>query len=135
VPSISSDHTSLQIAQVLSVDLRRTIFNHKQQWSNLIVAKSLTWDMFPWPVLSKVLSEQEITQSGVEAYLESTFRSPWNTFQTTEEHVMSHIHSWDYNRMDGKVFGRVQEDHLEVVKRGVIRVGSVLQSILIVIRQ
>jgi hypothetical protein len=86
--------------------------------------------MFPWPVLKQPTKVEEITADGVEEYLRSLYLLPQNTFGSMEEYVMDHIDHWDYNRMDAKVFRRIDTENQKQVEAGVIRVGAVLQAIL-----
>jgi hypothetical protein len=134
VASIISDVSASQSGSgnVYYSKLERVAFflRHRRQWKDLETAKSLTWDMFPWPVLKRVASEQDILQNEVEVYLDSMYHLPENMFQTTKEHLMDNVRHWDNNRMEAKVFGRVHENDLEKVKRGVIRVGGILRNIV-----
>ena len=86
--------------------------------------------MFPWPLLKQPTKVEEITADGVEEYLDSLYQLPQNLFGSMEEHVMDHIDRWDYNRMDARVFSRVNTEHQKKVEEGVIRVGTVLRAIL-----
>jgi hypothetical protein len=134
VASIISDASASQSGSgsVYYSELERVAFflRHRRQWNDLEIAKSLIWDMFPWPVLKKVASEQDILRNEVEVYLDSMYHLPENMFQTTKEHLMDNVRHWDINRMEAKVFGRVHENDLEKVKRGVIRVGGILRNIV-----
>jgi hypothetical protein len=126
---ISASQNSFGNAYYSTMEQVAFLLRHRRQWNDLDTAKSLTWDMFPWPVLKRVASEHDILQNEVEVYIDSMYRLPENTFQTTEEHVMDNMRRWDINRMEAKVFNRVDENDLEKVKRGVIRVGGFLQNI------
>jgi hypothetical protein len=134
VASIISDASASQSGSgnAYYSKLERVAFflRHRRQRNDLETAKSLNWDMFPWPVLKRVASEQDILQNEVEVYLDSMYHLPENMFQTTEEHLMDNVRHWDINRMEAKVFGRVHENDLEKVKRGVIRVGGILRNIV-----
>jgi hypothetical protein len=108
----------------------RTYYYHKRQWDCLHTEKSLKWDMFPWPLLKQPTTVEEITANGVEEYLRSLYQLPQNLFGSMEEYVMDHIDRWDYNRMDAKVFRRIDKEHQKKVEEGVIRVGAILLAIL-----
>ena len=86
--------------------------------------------MFPWPVLKPPTNVDGITVETVKEYLDSLYQLPENTFGSMEEYVMHHIDRWNYDRMDAKVFGRVQIKQRKAVEEGVIRVGAILQAIL-----
>jgi hypothetical protein len=86
--------------------------------------------MFPWPVLKPPPNVGDITADAVEEYLNSLYQSSENMFGSMKEYVVDQIDRWNYDRMDAKVFGRVQTGHREKVNEGVIRVGVILQAIL-----
>jgi hypothetical protein len=132
-PSLASELT------VTARDRRRsqaereyTIYRHRRMWSDLHTARYLTWDLVPWPVfnMKSPFSVNEITTDEVESYLCSQYQSPDNTFGTMEDYVTDTINQWDYNRMEAKVFERVDVEDRENVKLGVVRVGRILRDIL-----
>jgi hypothetical protein len=107
----------------------RTYYCHKRQWDRLHTEKSLKWDMFPWPLLKQPTTVEEITANGVEEYLRSLYQLQ-DILITMEEYVTDHRDRWDYNRMDAKVFRRINKEHQKKVEEGVIRVGTILLGIL-----
>jgi hypothetical protein len=133
IPSISSeigDSQSGSGSVCYSTQTRREfLFRHQRQWNDLETAKSLTWDVFPWPVLKIAPSEPDILQNDVEVYLSSIYYLE-NMFRTMEDYVRDNMRRWDINRMEAKVFGRVHNKDLEKVERSVIKVGGILQNIL-----
>jgi hypothetical protein len=125
---------SLSSAQTVTASNRHlatcTFYCHKIQWEHLPTEKSLKWDMFPWPLLMQPTRVEEITPDGVEEYLRLLYELPQNMFGSVEEHVMDHIDRWDYNRMDTKVFRRVDIKQQKKVEEGVIQIGAILQAVL-----
>jgi hypothetical protein len=100
-----------------------------KQWDRLYTEKCLKWDTFPWPTLKQPTSVEEITADRVQEYLHSLYQL--NTLASSmEEYVKDHIDRWDYNRMDARVFRRVDIALRRKVEAGVIRVGGILQIIL-----
>jgi hypothetical protein len=106
---------------------------HEEQWDRLYTEKCIKWDMFPWPVLKQPMTVDEITTDCVTEYLHSLYQIQQNAqsaFDSMEEYVKDQINRWDYNRMDAKVFSRVDAEHQKKAEESVIRVGSLLRAIL-----
>jgi hypothetical protein len=135
VPSIFSDTSASQggfrnaCYSPLEREQVALLIRHQRQWDALETAKSLTWDMFPWPVLKRVASEHDILPYEVEVYLAFTYGLE-NMPQAMEHHIVENMHRWDINWMEAKVFGRVHDNDLEKVKCCVIRVAGILTKIL-----
>jgi hypothetical protein len=109
---------------------RKAFIAHEKLWSNLDLAKSLTWEIFPWPMLKTATMVDEITVNDVEAYLSSLYQVPENSFGTMREYITHNISRWDYNRMEARIFHRVATIQQEKVKAGTVRVGKILRDIL-----
>jgi hypothetical protein len=101
---------------------------HMKQWDRLYTERCLKWDTFPWPTLKQPTSVEEITADRVQEYLQQLPDN--NTLGSMEGYVKEHIDRWDYNRMDARVFRRVDIALRKKVEAGVTRVGGILQTIL-----
>jgi hypothetical protein len=130
-PSIISDGTVRAVdSSISSCTARKAFITHEKLWFNLDLAKSLTWEVFPWPTLKPATMVDEITTNDIEAYLDSLYQVPENNFDTMREYITHNISRWDYNRMEARVFNRVVTTHQEKVKAGTVRVGRILQDFL-----
>jgi hypothetical protein len=129
VASINSDVTIHAVDSVSST-ARKAFMVHEKLWSNLDLAKSLTWEVFPWPTLKTATIVDEITVHDIETYLNSLYQVPENSFGTMREYIVHNISRCDYNRMEARIFNRVTVAHQEKVKTDTVRVGRILQYIL-----
>jgi hypothetical protein len=122
IPAVDSDSSTA----------RKRFRIHEMLWSNLNVAKIVTWEIFPWPTLKTASMEDEITAHDIEAYLDTLYKVPENknNFGTMREYITHNICRWDCNRMEAKVFNRVAMTHQEKVRGDTVRVGGILRAIL-----
>jgi hypothetical protein len=114
----------------VSSTARKAFIVHEKLWSNLDLAKSLTWEIFPWPTLKTANMVDEITVHDIEAYLNSLYQVPENSFGTMREYITHNIRRWDYNRMEARIFNRVTVAYQEKVKADTVKVSKLLQDIL-----
>ncbi|KAL4264702.1 hypothetical protein AB1N83_005378 [Pleurotus pulmonarius] len=105
-------------------EVLRLFQTHETQWSRLTTLEELTWDSFPWPMLKKPVSSEEITPAAVSAYVLSPYY-PDKT-KSDKDRIKEYIRRWHPDRFETKYLVRVVEDDRERVKEGA---GTVVRNL------
>ncbi|KAJ8691928.1 hypothetical protein PTI98_011447 [Pleurotus ostreatus] len=105
-------------------EVHRLFQTHETQWSRLTTLEELTWDSFPWPMLKKPVSSEEITPAAVSAYVLSP-HYPDKT-KSDKDRIKEYIRRWHPDRFETKYLVRVVEDDRERVKEGA---GTVVRNL------
>ncbi|KAL1731773.1 hypothetical protein EV714DRAFT_208093, partial [Schizophyllum commune] len=90
-------------------------------WQTLASSTRLDWTTLPWPLLRAPAGPDDITASGVEAYV----RSP-DEGRTARDRVRELLRKWHPDRFETKLLPLVAEEEKERVKEGA---GAVVRAL------
>lgn len=105
-------------------EVHRLFQTHETQWSRLTTLEELTWDSFPWPMLKKPVSSEEITPAAVSAYVLSPHYP--DKAKSDKDRIKEYIRRWHPDRFETKYLVRVLADDRERVKEGA---GTVVRNL------
>ncbi|PFH47930.1 hypothetical protein AMATHDRAFT_150937, partial [Amanita thiersii Skay4041] len=102
---------------------------HETTWKNLTTFEVLRWDSFPWPLVKKPKTPEDITTSAIRAYLFSRVH-PEKDSKSDKDRVKEQIKKWHPDRFELKYLPKVVEQDREKVKEGAGCVVRGLNDIL-----
>lgn len=111
-------------------DVHKLFQRHEIMWSHLNSFGELTWDSFPWPMLSKPTCAEDITEAAVSKYVQSPYYPERDPTKTEKDHVREYIRRWHPDRFETKMLPKVVEGDKEKVKAGAGEVARALNEIL-----
>ncbi|KAJ4468766.1 hypothetical protein J3R30DRAFT_3304666, partial [Lentinula aciculospora] len=97
-------------------------------WEKLPEYTELRWDIFPWPMLNKPLSPEDITYAAVDAYLSSPYHPEKEKQQ--KDRIKEQIRKWHPDRFETKLLPKVIEEDKVRVKEGAGSVARNLNDLL-----
>ncbi|KAJ8455186.1 hypothetical protein ONZ45_g19020 [Pleurotus djamor] len=105
-------------------EVLRIFQTHEMQWSKLPTLEQLNWDSFPWPMIKKPSTAEDITTAAVSAYVLSP-HYPDKT-KSDKDRIKEYIRRWHPDRFETKYLTRVTEEDKERVKEGA---GTVVRNL------
>ncbi|KII84642.1 hypothetical protein PLICRDRAFT_117606 [Plicaturopsis crispa FD-325 SS-3] len=103
---------------------------HERQWTRIKSSTdSLTWDSFPWPMLKRPNSVEELTTLAISGYILSPLY-PGDKTKSSKDRIKEHIRRWHPDRFDTQMLPRVVEAQKEKVKEGAGLVARGLSELL-----
>ncbi|KAE9389451.1 hypothetical protein BT96DRAFT_766625, partial [Gymnopus androsaceus JB14] len=105
-------------------DVVKTFEHHARIWQQLYDYPELRWDIFPWPMLSKPSSPEDITQHAISAYVFSPHYPEKE--KPEKDRIKEQIRRWHPDRFETKLLTKVIEADKERVKEGA---GSVVRTL------
>ncbi|KAJ3918927.1 hypothetical protein F5877DRAFT_41522 [Lentinula edodes] len=105
-------------------ELIKTFEHHARLWEKLPEYTELRWDVFPWPMLTKPSSPEDITYAAVYAYLSSPYHPEKDKPQ--KDRIKEQIRRWHPDRFETKLLPKVIEEDKVKVKEGA---GSVVRNL------
>ncbi|KAM6492225.1 hypothetical protein JOM56_011949, partial [Amanita muscaria] len=97
-------------------------------WKDLNTFNVLRWDSFPWPMLRRPKTVEDIMESTIFAYLFTKFYP--DNHKSEKDRVKEHIKRWHPDKFNTKYLPKVIEDDKERVKEGAGVVVRGLNAIL-----
>jgi hypothetical protein len=97
-------------------------------WVRLAEAEMLTWDSFPWPMLKKPTSPEEITTPGISAYILNPL-GPGKE-KPSKDRIKEQIRRWHPDRFETKLLPKVDSTQTDQVKAGAGAVVRCLNELL-----
>ncbi|TFY52197.1 hypothetical protein EVJ58_g10149 [Rhodofomes roseus] len=102
---------------------------HERRWSRLATLDLLTWYSFPWPILQRANSPEELTVQAIHAYVLSPHH-PNEKNKSAKDLIKDYIKRWHPDRFETKFLPKVREDDREKVKEGAGVVARNLNEML-----
>ncbi|KAJ3842278.1 hypothetical protein F5878DRAFT_556058 [Lentinula raphanica] len=109
-------------------DVIKTFENHARLWERLPEYTELRWDYFPWPMVNKPSSADDITYAAIHAYITSPHHPDKDKHQ--RDRVKEQIRRWHPDRFETKLLPKVIEEDKERVKEGAGTVVRHLNNLL-----
>ncbi|KAJ3732916.1 hypothetical protein DFJ43DRAFT_996252, partial [Lentinula guzmanii] len=97
-------------------------------WEKLPEYSELRWDFFPWPMINKPSSPEDITYAAIHAYLTSPHHPDKDKHQ--RDRVKEQIRKWHPDRFETKLLPKVIEEDKAEVKEGAGTVVRHLNNLL-----
>ena len=101
---------------------------HETRWKDLNTFEVLRWETFPWPMVRRPRSAEDIRESMIHAYLFAKAEKDNN--KTDKDRVKEHIKRWHPDKFNTKYLPKVIEEDKERVREGAGAVVRGLNSIL-----
>ena len=103
--------------KVLSRDeLIRLYENHENKWRQLKDSDNLGWNSFAWPVFRRPSEPEEMTSSGISAYVQSKYAP--GAERSPKDRIKDHLKRWHPDKFETRILPRVAEEEREKVKTG-----------------
>ncbi|KAF9068829.1 hypothetical protein BDP27DRAFT_1223558 [Rhodocollybia butyracea] len=102
----------------------KTFEHHARLWEKLPEYTELRWDIFPWPMLNKPSSPEDITYNAIRTYVLSPHYPEKEKPQ--KDRIKEHIRRWHPDRFETKLLTKVIDADKERVREGA---GSVVRSL------
>jgi hypothetical protein len=109
-------------------DLAQLYQHHEARWRDLIAFEVLRWETFPWPMIKKPKTAEDIKESTIYAYLFTKFYPEHN--KSDKDRVKEHIKRWHPDKFNTKYLPKVIEEDKERVRDGAGAVARGLNAIL-----
>ncbi|KAF9254423.1 hypothetical protein L218DRAFT_886321 [Marasmius fiardii PR-910] len=91
--------------------------HHERLWTRIATQDELRWDSFPWPMLQKPSTPEDITLTTVSAYILSP-HYPDKDKKPEKDRIKEHIRRWHPDRFETKLLPKVVLSEREQVKEG-----------------
>lgn len=102
---------------------------HERRWARLSNLDVFTWYSFPWPMLQRVNSPEELTVQAIRAFVLSPHH-PNERNKSAKDIIKDYIKRWHPDRFETKFLPKVREDDREKVKEGAGVVARNLNELL-----
>ncbi|TCD62727.1 hypothetical protein EIP91_006525 [Steccherinum ochraceum] len=115
-------------AKVLPKDTVLRIFSEdERKWAELPRLDTLFFTSFPWPMLRKPRSPEDISTEAISAYM----LSPYHPKDRLEkDRLKEQIRRWHPDRFNNRYLSKVLDDEREAVRSGAANVIQALNSLL-----
>ncbi|KAF8630991.1 hypothetical protein AX15_002683 [Amanita polypyramis BW_CC] len=110
-------------------DLMQLYQMHEARWKDLNTFEVLRWDAFPWPLVRRPKTAEDIKELAIQAYLFSRAH-PERDYKLDKDRVKEHIKRWHPDKFNTKYLPKVIEEDKERVKEGAGAVVRGLNAIL-----
>jgi hypothetical protein len=100
---------------------------HERLQANLHNADELSWDSFPWPMLMKPDSPDDLTLHHIRAFV---LFPHYRDDKSTKDRIKKHIRIWHPGHFEAKYLPKVRLDEYENVKEGDRIVITALNELL-----
>ncbi|KAF8639009.1 hypothetical protein AX17_001788 [Amanita inopinata Kibby_2008] len=101
---------------------------HEATWKNLNAFELLRWESFPWPMLKKPRTAEDITSHAIRVYLFGKWYPEDN--KSDKDRAKEHIRRWHPDKFNAKYLPKVIEDDRERVMEAAGAVVRGLNDIL-----
>ncbi|KAF8999177.1 hypothetical protein BDQ17DRAFT_1171870, partial [Cyathus striatus] len=105
-------------------DVVQLIEYHERVWARLPTLEELHWHDFPWPMLKKPSSAEDITYTSINVYINSKYQPDED--KPLKDRIKDHIRRWHADRFETKLLPKVVEEDREKVKEGA---GAVVRNL------
>lgn len=110
-------------------DLTQLYHGHEARWKDLNTFEVLRWDTFPWPMVRRPKTPEDIHELAIRAYL-FTKVYPEKDSKSDKDRVKEHIKRWHPDKFNTKYLPKVIGEDKERVKEGAGAVVRGLNAIL-----
>ncbi|KIP06318.1 hypothetical protein PHLGIDRAFT_91077 [Phlebiopsis gigantea 11061_1 CR5-6] len=108
-------------------DVVRLFDEHEKMWARIPTLDILGWGSFPWPMLKKPSTPEELLTPAIGAYV---LNPNVASEKSEKDRIKEHIRRWHPDRFDTRLLPKVRADEREKVKDGAGQVTRCLNELL-----